>query len=434
MKTATKLQLIAATALGSLAITSFANAGGFAVREQSTSAQGSSFAGAAAGFDLSSMFWNPAAVTGKEGQNSESHAAVILGQSRLTSESGALDGLPTPPFADSSGNIADPALVTSSYANYQFGNFYVGYSLNAPFGLTTKPERNWKGQTLGSTSKLLTVNFSPTVGYKVAPGVSVAVGAQVQYIDARLTSFLPAGQGVIVTGEDYGFGFTAGIMFEPTSSTKIGIGFRSSVAHTLEGKQVNTLAGVPAASRISAKAELPEIATLSLRQKVNSRFTFLGTVEWTNWSRVKTIDINCKTADGTPVGCAAPGDTLSTLDLNYDDGWFFAAGVEYAFSPKLLLRTGLAYEISPAREDSSRTVRIADNDRIWASVGATYSLNANMALDFAYTHIFVKDGKIEQDEPAFLGGGSFVADVDSSVDIISASFKYKWGGHHQPLK
>ena len=139
-------------------------AGGFAVREQSTSAQGASFAGSAAGFDLSSMFWNPAAVTTKDGMNSESHAAIILGQSKMTAEGGSLTALS---LSATSGNIADPALITTSYANYQFGKFYFGLSLNAPFGLTTKPEERWQGQALGRTSKLITVNASPTVGYKV---------------------------------------------------------------------------------------------------------------------------------------------------------------------------------------------------------------------------------------------------------------------------
>ena len=41
-----------------------AQAGGFALREQSTTAQGYSFAGAASGSGgLSSMFWNPATIT-----------------------------------------------------------------------------------------------------------------------------------------------------------------------------------------------------------------------------------------------------------------------------------------------------------------------------------------------------------------------------------
>ena len=193
MRKAICLGLVAAVT-GSAVFGRGAEAGGFAVREQSAPAQGSSFAGAAAGNDLSSMFWNPAAVTSKDGINSESHVSAIFGQSDLHATRGVLN---TPGFSPvtatysaDSGNIADPALVSAAYGNYQFGNFYLGYSLNAPFGLTTKPEREWQGQSLGRTSQLLTINGAPTVGYRVMPGLSIAVGAQVQYIDAKLSSVL----------------------------------------------------------------------------------------------------------------------------------------------------------------------------------------------------------------------------------------------------
>lgn len=56
--------LRAGAALGTLIIaTAQANAGAFALREQSTYGQGTSFAGVAAGGSVSSMFWNPAILT-----------------------------------------------------------------------------------------------------------------------------------------------------------------------------------------------------------------------------------------------------------------------------------------------------------------------------------------------------------------------------------
>ena len=64
--------LRAGTALGILIIaTAQANAGAFAIREQSTYGQGTSFAGVAAGGSLSSMFWNPATMTQFQGIVSE---------------------------------------------------------------------------------------------------------------------------------------------------------------------------------------------------------------------------------------------------------------------------------------------------------------------------------------------------------------------------
>jgi len=130
--------------------------------------------------------------------------------------------------------------------------------------------------------------------------------------------------------------------------------------------------------------------------------------------------------NGQPVGV---GDTVSLEHLNYEDGWFFSLGGEYQWSSQLLLRTGLAYEISPIRNAQDRGLRIPDNDRIWASVGATYDLSDTMSLDFAYTHIFVDEGKIDRAAAAFPDAPfALEADVEQSVDIISASFKMKLGG------
>ena len=98
-----------------------AQAGGFAIREQSAQFQGSSFAGNAAGGGLSSMYWNPAALgQAGAGFSSESHYSVIFGQAVNTVESiepadGPFQGIPLPPSLaipganPSSGDIAPAA-------------------------------------------------------------------------------------------------------------------------------------------------------------------------------------------------------------------------------------------------------------------------------------------------------------------------------------
>ena len=71
---------VAALVLGSVT----AQAGGFAVREQSAYGQGSSFAGMAApGASISSMFWNPAAVTIATSTTVEGNVTGVFPQSEL---------------------------------------------------------------------------------------------------------------------------------------------------------------------------------------------------------------------------------------------------------------------------------------------------------------------------------------------------------------
>ena len=74
-----KALLVTCSGLAALVVaTADANAGGFAVREQSAWGQGASFAGVAAGGSSSAMFWNPATMTQIPGIQSNSVWSGIM--------------------------------------------------------------------------------------------------------------------------------------------------------------------------------------------------------------------------------------------------------------------------------------------------------------------------------------------------------------------
>jgi len=428
--------------LALLAITAPASAGGFAVREQSSEYRGLSFAGnAAAGGGLSGMFWNPAvAAFAPVGLYTESHAAAVFGNveidGQVSTPRGPL-GLP----ADS-GDIAKDAIVPSSYMSYRINERLVlAMSSNSPFGLVTEPSnRFWAGQTFARTSEIKTYNFAPTLAYRLTPTIAIGVGLQIQHIEGRLkaaSGTSPTSPNVVVHGDDTAFGFTAGINFTPTRTTSIGLGFRSSIDHTLEGTiAIPGSAFPPAASGAAIKAgtTLPEIVTLSFRQGINERLTLLGTAEWSNWSRLERLRVVCANNGGVGNLAFCPlgdGQQVQSLELGWHDGWFFALGGEYKYSDKLTLRSGIAYELSPIQNADERSLRVPDTDRLWASLGATYRWNEKIALDFAYTHIFgIGDNEIDRTE----GPLRFLGTVDAHVDIIAASLKMKFGETAAPLK
>jgi len=68
-KTLMRWSVAGAALCAGLVLSTSAHAGAFAVREQSSYYQGMSFAGAAAGDDISSMFWNSAAAAAAPGIN-----------------------------------------------------------------------------------------------------------------------------------------------------------------------------------------------------------------------------------------------------------------------------------------------------------------------------------------------------------------------------
>lgn len=420
---------LAAVSLAALAAAATgASAGGFAVREQSATAQGYSFAGAASGSGgLSSMFWNPATITMAPGFQSEWHASVIIPDVQIN----PLPPTPTLGFGGS-GDIGQDAIVPSSYKSYQVNDYlWVGFASSAPFGLVTDPRQNWAGQVYSRSSRIFSANLNPIVGIKVNEWLSFGAGPMIEYFDVRLknaTSPGPAASSLILEGDDWGFGFTAGVNITPFAGTSIGIGYRSSINHELEGTLAAPAGVFPFAPLgtqfpIKAKLNTPDQVTVGLSQAITPAMNLHLGFEWTNWSRVKA-----------PAIVGPTGAPVSDLPLNYEDGYFYSIGADYRVNDRLLVRAGVAYEQSPI-DTEVRSTRLPDNDRYWASVGATYLWDEKLSFDLSYTYIWAKDTRINilPGHQDFVAPLAFVADVDSSVNIVSAAIRYRWDDPAKPI-
>jgi long-chain fatty acid transport protein len=404
-----------------LAATVSANAGGFAVREQSAWGEGTSYAGVAAGGDLSAMFWNPATMTQMPGFRSESVLTGILPSASNTVGAGStLFGV-----AGGTGNTADDALVPGSYYSWQFRpDMWLGLSVNSPFGLAVNFPIVWAGNMYAAGSTYLrTYNATPSFAYKISDLISVGVGLQIQYAQADLSHCTvgPCGFGgplAELSGTGWGYGFTAGVTVTPTPTTTIGIGYRSSMNQKIDGTAaVSGFGSAPASTALN----LPDTVSVGLRQRLTSQWTGLATVEWTNWSRIGTSAVSA-------------GAFSSTLPFQYSDGWLYSVGAEYAWDPKLTLRGGVGYEKSPIT-DNVRIPLLPDNDRYWVSVGGTYQWSPKLSFDLAYSHLFVVNTPINvvAGNPWF-AGVAYVGSVDSHIDIISVAMKYRWDDPAPPVK
>lgn len=417
---------------GLIAAAGSALAGGFAVREQSAEFQGSSFAGnAAGGGGLSGMFWNPAVAGQFNGIRTESHWAIIFPESEIS----ALPGttlLGTPGLSRTSGDIGETAVVPAGYTSYQLNQQLVAaLSINAPFGLATRPANQaWVGQTQARDSVLKTYNGQLALAYRLAPNLTLGAGFMVQLVDGELfqaSGGAPTSRDASFQANDTGYGFTLGFNWQVVPGTHVGLGYRSHIDHTLSGN--TSIGGTGLAAGVRADITTPETLTLSLRHALTPQLALLGTAEWTKWSRLDKLDVVCTQAQALlcPGG---PGSLNTSLPFRWHDGWFYSAGLEYTFDPRLTLRTGIAWEQSPIQNASERSPRVPDNDRLWLSFGGTAKVNDIVSVDFAYTHIWVDDGRIDRTAD----GVRLLADVKSDVDIVSGSLKIKLGAPPQPLK
>jgi long-subunit fatty acid transport protein len=223
-----------------------AHAGGFSVREQSTTFLGSAFAGSAAGGDISSMYWNPAAAAAVPGCSTSSSYTLIIGRSDETAQGGLFaTGTPVAPgLSPTSTDVGSDVLVPASYLACQLTDkLFAGLALNSPFGFLTKPEdSNWAGSPFAITSKAFSANVNPTLAYRLTPTLTVGAGVQVEYFRLRLRhgAFTSPLLGTLAgsreyEAEDVGVGGTAGVIWQPLPGSSLGVGYRSAVGLDVGG-------------------------------------------------------------------------------------------------------------------------------------------------------------------------------------------------------
>ncbi|WP_336488604.1 OmpP1/FadL family transporter [Methylobacterium nigriterrae] len=408
-----------------------AMAGAFGLREQSTIAAGMADAGAASGAGgVSSMFWNPATVTMSPGWVTEQNLTFINLSGKITPTVG------TPPgFAalGGSGEIGQGAVLPSGATSYQLNDrLWIGIQTGAPFGLVTKPRDVWAGELYGRSSRIFSLAFNPVVGFKVNDWLSVAAGPNIEYFRLTLRQAVPLSPPLppailpssFLKGDSWDVGFTAGALITPWAGTALGVGYRSSVHHDIEGSiGVPLVALAPVAGQVRANFNTPDKLSVGVTQAINPVFRVNFGFEWDNWSRVGTIGV-VSVARGVPV---------NFLPLNYKDGYLYSVGAEYDWSPALTLRAGVSYEQSPI-DFSNRSVRLPDNDRVNLAVGASYRWSEKLTLNLAYSHLFLDRARIlagagrDYDVRNALGQSiPFAGYADGSADIVSVGFRYVFG-------
>ena len=407
-------------------------ASGFALVEQSVPNLGNAASGGAAGIDdASTIFFNPAGLTRLEGASALGAGYLIMPTTKFRNQgSTAVTG--DPALGGNGGDVGPTNFVPNLYGVWSFSDrVKVGIGVNAPFGLATEYDSDWVGRYQAIDSELVTINVNPTVAAKLTDNFSVGVGLNVQYATVELTRAIDFGSAIgrsqqadglsEVEGDDWSVGYNAGVLFEPTETTRIGLAYRSAITHTLRGDADFT---VPAAaapltatgrfvdSDASAELKLPDSLSFSVYQELSPQWSIVGDVTWTNWSRFDEVRIEFDN----------PAEPDQVQPENWEDTVRIGFGVNYKPNDVWTLRAGAAYDPSPV-DDQFVTAAIPDSDRFWLSIGAGYRPSDNLSIDVVYSHLFLNDRAISQSDPA---AGNLVGTYDSQVDIVGAQLTWQF--------
>ena len=250
--TLTALALVAAGAFAPVA-----QASGFQLREQSPTSQGNAFAGVSAGGqDISAMFFNPAGMTQFSGTQFDLGATLIAPNAEMSNGAGtrtsALAAFPA--YLPISGptsysNSAESKVAPSLYGMYSVSNdLKLGLSVNAPFGFVTEYDSNFVGRYHALKTDLKIIDVAPSLAYRINKEWSVGVAFVARYADATLTNAVDFGligfpstiPGTLdgsakLTGNTWGYGYKAGVTFQPTDDLRLGLAYHGAMNMTLKG-------------------------------------------------------------------------------------------------------------------------------------------------------------------------------------------------------
>ena len=420
-------------------------ASGFKINEQSASGAGRAFAGSAAvANDASVVFFNPAGMSRLE------RSQASFGFTYLQLE-GSFEGVRTNPTGmvtsdtaeagvyNDGGDFMPDKVIPFGYIVHKLDDkAAVGLGIFAPFGTATDYKSGSLAGGFADETQLSAIDIQPTFSYQLSDTLSFGVGIDIVYAQGLLSKELdlvpfgapgatdPQYKGYEnkfeVKGDDIGYGWNFGVMWDASQATTLGFAYRSEIDFDLEGKsEFKQSEGVlgyadpdgatgpipPGAYPVDGNTGKvdkqdsrvpltgPRSATFSIAHQFDDRLQLLAGATWTDWSSFKYFDVIA-----TKSGII---DDLSGLGENYighivekwHDTWSYSVGAEYSLNQDWTLRTGYAVDASPVK-DEHRTARVPDNDRQWLTAGATYNLNDSWSFDAAVAYLFIDKSKIDE--------------------------------------
>jgi long-chain fatty acid transport protein len=396
------------------------HAAGFALIEQSASGMGNAFAGGGAvAEDASTIYFNPAGMTYIQGTQVVG-AIHLIKPSAEFSDQGSVKGVGRPPGGFGS-DAGDLSVVPNFYYKMDLTDTVkFGLGVNAPFGLKTEYDKDWIGRFQAIKSELKTVNINPAIAFRLNDKLSIGAGLSAMWAQAELTSsvnLVASERTSKVKGDDWGFGFNVGAIYQATQDTRLSIAYRSKIEQHLDGDVKFSISdGQTPNGGVTAGITLPETFSFSAFSRLNDKWDLMGDLTWTRWSQFQELAVY---RDG--------GTILANTLENWDNTLRYSIGANYQYSDAIKLRAGLAYD-QEAVNDQYRTARIPGNDRKWLSLGAGWQVTPTSKLDVGYAHLFISDAPIsDKQNTAALGRkGDLIGKYDGSVDILSLQYTHNF--------
>ena len=303
--------------------------------------------------------------------------------------------------------------------------YTVGLGITVPYGLANQ----WQSSAtafsqvppLGTLtyfapnySQLLTINFNPTVAFKLTDRISVGTGLDVMWSDLEFKQYLsPQVPNLLADaeGDGVGVGGNLGLTWRLTDRQRLALTYRSTMTVDYSGTtKFENLPGVPSTS-FSSKITYPNIVSIGYGIDLSDTVHLESDFEWLEFSQFQNLPVD--------IGV----NPLKVPSQNIPEKWHntFTAGfgANWQFADHWVLRGGYQYFESPV-PDSTFSPTIPDANQNVITIGIGWKGKRN-SLEAAYGLDFYNDRHITNDQtPAFNGTYTF------NVHLISLAYRYSF--------
>lgn len=428
-------KLVTALSIASLFVySSHAMAAAFQLWEQDAASVGNFHAGyAAAAFDASTAFYNPAGINRfKEQQFVLAGDAIVTDfKYRGTVGVNTIENGMLMPVNAQGGNFA--MIGAMHYVAPYNDTIAFGLSVDAPFGLKVNYGKQTPLQYASTVTSVRVIDISPVVSFKFNNHLSFGIGPDAQLMKGEFDSVGTLGGGISDTtsvnvANDTAYGFHTGLLYEFNENTRVGLSYHSQVVHHLTGNSTfsgplaalgtDADTGVLRASGSRVNLTLPPYTALSVYHKINPNVAVMGSVIYTQWSVLRNLVL--QNVAGISDSLDRSTTLLVIIPQYFHNSFTASVGVDYFLTDKITLRGGVGVDQTPIN-DAYRNVQLPDSTRYAFALGGHIQSTQTLGFDLGWTHLFMN--QVSVNPPAQTMGAQIVTtngQVSGGADVLAA--------------
>ena len=244
--------------------------------------------------------------------------------------------------------------------------------------------------------------------YQLTPSLSVGAGLNTMYGVMRQFSSINNGIDRLPDGKlsfkdrHYGFGGIAGILYEPSCGTRLGLTYLSSVHLHFSNRPKAHQVGPTLrlifdrlrldSTKLKVTIKTPQMVMASFYKAMNGCLAILGNVGWQEWSNFGRVDIALRDVNTNSL----------KIKTKYKDTWHAALGLQYQILDPLRLSCGIAYDSSFV-SNKNRPVTLPVGEQWRFGTGALFQWRQNVHLYANYEFLWSGNLKVNQSKGVLLG-------------------------------